>query len=113
MFFAINYKFLEFSKSLYYTSKMHYFDYQIIFGVNCNSKWGKRNKKILVSISHYLNLGYFDEFLILRKMQGENTNEIHHVYNAIVVLHICNRILGIPLPGYHRNKNQILMLIKF
>ena len=26
-------------------------------------------------------------------------NKIHHIYNAMVVLHICKRILGIPLPG--------------
>ena len=40
-------------------------------------------------------------------------NKIHYVYKAMVVLHICNRILGIPSPVYTGNKNQILMLIKF
>ena len=59
MFLAKNHKFLEFSKSLFYTSKMHYFDYQIIFGVKCNSKWGQTNKENLVSISHHLNFGVF------------------------------------------------------
>ena len=46
-------------------------------------------------------------------MQEENANKIQYVYKAMVVLHICNRILGIPSPGYPGNKNQILMLIKF
>ena len=33
-----NSKVLESLKSLYYTSKMHYFDSEIIFGLKCNSK---------------------------------------------------------------------------
>ena len=45
-------------------------------------------------------VGYFCEFLILRKMQGENANKIHLVYKAMFVLHICNIILGILLLGY-------------
>ena len=32
--------------------------------------------------------GYFGEFIILRRVQGENANEIHHVYNAMVVYYI-------------------------
>ena len=44
---------------------------------------GPRNKEVDL---------YFGESLILRKMQGENANKIHYVYNAMVVLHICNRI---------------------
>ena len=38
-------------------------------------------------------------------MQGVN---IHHVYNAMVVLHICKSILGIPLPEYPGSKNSNL-----
>ena len=92
---------------------MKNFDYQIIFGVKCNSKWGQTNKENPVTISHNLNFGVFGDILILRKMQGENANKIHYVYKAMVVLHLCNRILGIPSSGYPGNKNQILMLIKF
>ena len=68
------------------------------FGVKCSSKWGQTNKEDLVSISHNRNFG---EFLILQKMQGENANIIiHHVYKAMVVIQIFNRILGIPSSGY-------------
>ena len=109
MFLIKKHNFLEFSKSLYKTSRMKQFNYQIIFGVKCNSKWGKTNKENPVRISHNLNFG---DFLILRKMQ-ENANKIQYVYKAMVVLHICNKILGIPSPAYPGNKNQILMLIKF
>ena len=45
-------------------------------------------------------------------MLGENANKIYHIYKAMVVRHICNRILGIPSPRYPGNKIQILMLIK-
>ena len=41
-------------------------------------------------------------------MQGENANKIHYVYNAMVVLHICNRILGIPSPGYPEKRKSNL-----
>ena len=44
-------------------------------------------------------------FGILLKMLRENANMIYHVYIAKVVLHIYNRIMGISLPGYSRNKN--------
>ena len=51
------------------------FDSQSVLGVKCNSQWGPRIKKtwylsVTISIS-----GYFDEFLILRKVQGENANK--------------------------------------
>ena len=59
------------------------------------------------------NIFLCEKSCFLRKMQGENANKIHHVYNAIIVLHICNKIWGIPSPGYPGNKNQILMLMKF
>ena len=39
-------------------------------------------------------------------MQGENANKIHYVYNGMVVLHICNRILGIPSPGYPEKRKS-------
>ena len=91
---------------------MQRFDYQIIFGVKCKSKRGQTNKENLVSISHDL-IFFSGGFLILRKTQGENANKIQYVYKAIIVLHIRNRNLGIPSPGYPGNKNQILMLIKF
>ena len=47
---------------------MQHFDYQILFGVECNSKWGQTNKESLVSISHDLNFGDFGDFF---KMHGE------------------------------------------
>ena len=39
------------------------------------------------------SLWYFDEYLILRKMQVENPNKIHYGYKAMVVQHICNIFL--------------------
>ena len=81
--------------------------------MKCNSMWGQTNKENLFSISHNFNFGYFGELLILPNMQGENANKIHQIYNAMIVLHICNRILGITSLGYPGNKNQILMLIMF
>ena len=92
---------------------MQHFDYQIIFGVKCNSKWGLGTTWYPPWYPPVKNviLGDFSKFVILLKMQGENANKIYHVYKA-VVLHICNRILGIPSPEYPGNKNQILMLIK-
>ena len=54
----------------------------------------------------------FLEFVILQKCSEKKANKIYHIYKAIVVLHIYNRILGIPLPGYPGNKNHIVMLIK-
>ena len=45
-------------------------------------------------------------------MLKENADKIDHVYKAMVVLHIYNRIMGISLPGYPRSKNYIMMLIK-
>ena len=41
-------------------------------------------------------------------MQGENANKIDYVYNAMVVLHICNRIWGIPSPGYPEKRKSNL-----
>ena len=32
-------------------------------------------------------------------MRGENANKTYHVYKAMAVLHICNRMFGIPSPG--------------
>ena len=59
MFLTKKHNFLEFSKSLYKTSRMKHSDYQIIFGVKCNSKWGQTNKENPVQISHNLNFGVF------------------------------------------------------
>ena len=67
-----------------------------------NSKWVQTNKENPVTFSHYLNFG---DFLILRNMQGEKANKIQYVYKAMVVLHICNRTLGISSPGYPGKKN--------
>ena len=93
--------------------KVQHFDNQIvIFAVLCNSKWGQTNKLNLVSSVTITILGDFCEFVILRKMLGENANKIYQVYKGMDVLHIFNRILGIPLPGYLGNKNHILILIK-
>ena len=39
-------------------------------------------------------------------MLGENANTIIHVHKAMVVLHFYNKIMGIPLPGYPRNKKK-------
>ena len=51
-------------------------------------------------------LGYFGEFSILPKRQGEIANKNHYVYKVVVVLHICNRNLGILSPGYPGNKDH-------
>ena len=59
MFITKNQNFLEFSKSLYKTSKMQQIDFQIIFGVKGNSTWGQTNKEDLVSINHNLNIVVF------------------------------------------------------
>ena len=87
-----------------------------IFGVKNHVNtifWNFQIKKNLYQSVTISILGYFSDFLFCKKMQGENANKIHYPYKAIFVLHIFNRILGIPLPGYHGNKNQILMFIKF
>ena len=83
--------------------------------MKCISKLGQTNKEDLVPISHNINFGDFNEFLVLRKIQGENANKNNHVHKAMVLLHIRSRNLGIPSLGYPGNsgKNQILMLIKF
>ena len=65
------------------------------WGLNAKVSGNKRIKKIWYPSVTISILGYFD----FEKMHVENTNEIHHVYNAMVVLHICNRILGISSPG--------------
>ena len=59
MLLTKKHNFLEFSKCLYKTSRIKHFDYQIIFGVKCNSKWGQTNKENPVKISHNLNFGVF------------------------------------------------------
>ena len=72
------------------------------------------NKEDLVSISHDLILGdILVIFYFCEKMLGENANKIHYLYKAMVVLHICHRILGIPSSGYPGNENQISMLFRF
>ena len=43
-------------------------------------------------------------FLTLRK-NAENANKSYHVYKVIVMLHVCNKILGIRLTGYPANRN--------
>ena len=47
MFLTKKHNFLEFSKTLYKTSNMKYFDYQIIFGVNATVNGNKRIKKTM------------------------------------------------------------------
>ena len=37
----------------------------------------------------------------------------YRVYKKIVMLHICNKFLGIRLTGYPANRNKRLALIKF
>ena len=69
------------------------------FRVKCNSNGNKRIKKTVYQSVTILILGYFGDFFILRIMHGENANNIHYVYEAMVVLHIYNRILGI----HHRD----------
>ena len=59
MFLTKKHNFLQFSKILYKTSRMNNFDYKIIFGVKCNSKWGQTNKENPVTISHNLNFWVF------------------------------------------------------
>ena len=99
MILAKNHKILKFSKGLYKTSRMQHFDYQIIFGVKCNSELGQMNKKPCINQSRS-QLRVFGEFLILRKMREENANKNHYVYEMMVVLRICYRKFGIPSPGY-------------
>ena len=52
-------------------------------------------------------------FATLGKQFAENANRIYHVYKAIVVLHIYNKILGIGLAGHFTNKNKSLALINY
>ena len=61
---------------------------------------------------HQSQLQFGGIFVSLRKMREENANEIYHGYKAMVVLHICRRILGFPSPGYPGAKYQIVMFIK-
>ena len=73
----------------------------------------KRTNKTWYPSLTFSILGYFGEFLKLRKMQEQNANKIHYVYNALVVLHICISLWVFHHQDILKNENQILMLIKF
>ena len=78
---------------------MQHFDYKIISELNASAV-GETNKETLLSTKYYRNL--------VNLLFCENANKIYHVYEAMVVLHICNRFWGILLPRYPENKKSNL-----
>ena len=73
MFFTKNHKFLEFSKSQYWTSKIHQFDYEYISAVRCTGEREQMTKLEREATVHNCNFIGGRWFLYLCKNNLQKT----------------------------------------
>ena len=80
MFLTKNHKFLEFSKSQSYTSKIQQFDYEYTSAVRCTNEWGIMTKLEKVA-SHNCNFmgGWCFLYLCKNNLQKTPTKAIMFV----------------------------------
>ena len=114
VYFVENYMIvkLKYCIIIFYT---FYFFLIINYHFNSENFTFKLVVKLLSALSVNMVLAYRYFWLSVKSIWSFLTLSIERpcIYEAMVVLHICYIILGIPSQGYPGNKIQILKLIRF